>query len=149
VVGADPRSIEPQGVAAAEWTRRWLGPGNRVVADRTNRLLLGSYGAQWPVSAFVDHVPVSDLFFAEDLGQDQLDTLRRGQIRYVLVDRRLGSGLPGVGVYIEFGETNAFHHTVPVSRTALTKFDDEPLASRIYDSGDITIYDVGALVNGS
>ncbi|MEP7190745.1 MAG: hypothetical protein ABI901_16260, partial [Roseiflexaceae bacterium] len=39
---ADSRSIEREGLAAAEWMRAMLGPDNRLIADRTNRLLMGA-----------------------------------------------------------------------------------------------------------
>src|SRR5262249_12075766 len=35
LVAADSRSIEAQGLAAADWARDVLGPNNRLIADRT------------------------------------------------------------------------------------------------------------------
>jgi hypothetical protein len=145
LVGADPRSIEPQSVAAAHAALDLLGPGNRFAADRTNRLLLGSYGRQRPVSAFVDGVGIAPLFFSPEMGPAAREVIPWGRIRYVLVDRRLSTGLPAVGVYVEHGEANTFRHTTPVPAAALAKFDTLEGVSRLFDSGDIAIYDVGAL----
>jgi hypothetical protein len=46
----DTRSVEQQGIAAAEWTRDYLGPNNIIGADRTNGLLLTTYGNQYSTS---------------------------------------------------------------------------------------------------
>ncbi|HEX2513894.1 MAG TPA: hypothetical protein VH257_04260, partial [Chloroflexota bacterium] len=145
LMGTDTRSIEAQGVAGAHTLLRLLGPGNRLAADRTNRLLLGSYGRQRPVSAFADWVGVAPLYFSSEVGPAEREILRRGRIRYVVVDRRLGSGLPPVGVFVELGEANTNRHTAPITPGALAKFDTVQGVGRIYDSGDIVVYDVEAL----
>jgi hypothetical protein len=128
--------------------RRLVGPGNRVAADRTNALLLGSYGEQRPVSAFVDWVGIAPLYLSPELGPEERQILGRGSIRYVLVDRRLSSGLPAVGVYVELGEPNAYRHTTPVPPAALTKLEGVAGAARILDGGDVVVYDVRGLLNG-
>ena len=60
-------------------------------------------------------------------------------------DRRLSDALPQVGVYIDSGEPGAFAHKKPIPRAALTKFGRAPGVSRVFDSGDIAIYDVAGL----
>ncbi len=145
LVAADSRSIEPQGVDAAGWMLAQLGPGNRMAADRTNGLLMGSYGQQRIVSAFVDDVGVWPLYFSSTVGPFERATLHRGQIRYLVVDRRLATALPRVGVYIELGEQDAFQHIRPIPVASLTKFDRLAGASRLFDSGDIVIYDLGGV----
>ena len=145
---ADTRSIESQGLAAAEWTRALLGPDNRLIADRTNRLLMGAYGEQRPVTGYADKVQISQVFFAPQLGPAEWQILRTGRVRYLVVDRRLSAGLPAAGVYIERGETPNDIHTTPIDPAALAKFDQLPGVSRLFDSGDILIYDVGVLAYG-
>jgi hypothetical protein len=88
---------------------------------------------------------VAPLYFSSEVGPAEREILRRGRIRYVVVDRRLSSGLPPVGVFVELGEANTNRHTTPVSPGALAKFDTVEGAGRIYDSGDIVVYDVEAL----
>jgi hypothetical protein len=139
LVSADTRSIEPQGVAAAEWARTYFGPGHRVAADRINRLLMGSYGEQ---QTETDGVPA--MFFARDLGPTE-DAARRAQVEYVVVDRRLSTGLPVVGFFIEVGEPNMYRHVTPIEPALLAKFDGAPGVSRVFDSGDIRIYRVAEL----
>jgi hypothetical protein len=148
LVGADPRSIEPEGIRAAEWTLQWLGTDNRILADRTNRLLLGTYGQQHAISSAADRVPVAALYLAPSIGPKELEILRVGRIQFVLIDRRLSSALPIVGVYVERGEVAQGAHLEPVSAEALGKFE-RPGVGRLFDSGDIQIYDVQSLLQAS
>lgn len=148
-VSADARSVEPQGVDAATWARAFLGPDNRIATDRVNKVLMGAYGEQYVVNGASDHIDVSAIILEPQVNDYVIEMLRRGNIRYVIVDRRLSTGLPVVGVYVEEGESDAFHHTTPVDPATLVKFDGLPGVTRVFDSGDIVIYDVLGLENGS
>jgi hypothetical protein len=132
-------------LAAAEWTRALLGPDNRLITDRTNRLLMGAYGEQRPVTGYADKLPVSRIFFAPTLGSAERQILRAGRVRYVVIDRRLSAGLPAAGAYFERGEVPGNIYTAPIDPAVLSKFDTLASVSRLFDSGDIVIYDVGAL----
>ncbi len=145
LVGADQRSIEPESIASAEWSRENLGPDNRFLADRSNRLLLGTIGQQHVVTGAGDRVNLRPVFFAVELGADEVRSLQVGRVQYVLVDRRLSSALPLVGVYTERGESRGGRLTEPIDPAALGKYDVEPRVSRLYDSGNIQIYDVSGL----
>jgi hypothetical protein len=145
LVVADSRSIEPEGLAAAQWARDELGPGNRLVGDRINLLLMGSYGQQRPVTSVSDGLPVAQAFLSPELGAAEAAILRSGGVRFVVVDRRLSTGLPLLGVYVELGEPGTFEHATPLDPAVLAKFDGAPGVSRVFDSGDIVVYDVGSL----
>ncbi|HJZ48192.1 MAG TPA: hypothetical protein VKE41_13530, partial [Roseiflexaceae bacterium] len=142
---ADTRSIEREGLSAAEWTRAFLGPDNRLIADRTNRLLMGAYGEQRPVTGYADKVKVSQVFLAPKLGPAERQILRAGRVRYVVVDRRLSAALPSAGVYFERGETSGESYTTPIDPAVLAKFDALAGVNRLFDSGDIVIYDIAGL----
>jgi hypothetical protein len=144
LVSADTRSIEPQGIAAAEWARAVLGPNNRVAADRINRLLMASYGDQRLVTGLIDHLNVAPVYFSPYFGPAERALLRQGLVRYLVVDRRLSSGLPRLGVYFDLGEPDALRHTRPIDPAALAKFDRVTGLSRLYDGGAIVIYGLGA-----
>jgi hypothetical protein len=148
MVGADSRSVDAVSVAAAVWVRDRLGPGNRFAADRTNRNLLGTYGGQEPVSDYNDGTVTAQVFLSPTFDDADRSILRQGNVRYLLVDRRLSTALPLVGVYFEDGEPSTPPGR-PVPAAWLDKFDAEPGVSCIYDSGDIRVYDVGALLGGS
>jgi hypothetical protein len=51
-----------------------------------------------------------------------------------------------IGVYFEDGEPATQPAGRPIPPSWLDKFDSLPGASRIYDNGDIRIYDLGGLL---
>jgi len=149
LVVADARSVEPEGIQAASWALSHLGPNNRVATDRINQILMGTFGDQRVETALDDNVGISPVFFSSQFGPQEVAILRQARIRYLVVDLRLSTALPLEGFYFEPDEPAAFRLTRPISSVALTKFSTIPQINRVFDSGDIVIYDVGALVDGS
>lgn len=145
LVEADTRSVQKESVEASNWVLANLGAGNRIASDRLNNLLLISYGDQYGIMNVSEKVNVGAIFIDPELGPLEIDALKRGKIRYVIVDRRLSTGLPMVGIYFEAGEPNTNNHKTPVDPAALAKFEKEPLVKKVYESENIAIYDVGAL----
>jgi hypothetical protein len=146
LVSADGRSVEGEGIAASTWARVALGPGNRFVADRVNRVLLSVYGSQTLVTTYAERVPVRRLYLAPEIGPRERQIAAQADIRFLLVDQRLTTGLPVVGHYFDRGEeTELGVRRVPLAPALLAKFDRLPSISRIFDSGNIRIYDVGSL----
>lgn len=145
LVGADSRSIEPEGIAAASWSYAELGPDNRVATDRTNQILMATYGDQRVITSIGDGIDVSSMFFAVRFGPTEASMVRSERIRYLVVDLRMARGLPLLGYYFAEGEPGAFVRTRPVDVEALGKFNTLPGANRVFDSGDIVIYDVGGI----
>jgi len=148
VVVADQRSIEPEGIQAASWALTYLGPNNRVATDRINQILMSTYGDQRIVTSQEDKVEVSPVFFSSHFGPAEVAILRQARVRYLVVDLRLSTALPLEGYYFESDESDAYRLISPISSDALTKFSAIPQINRVFDSGDIVIYDVGALVDG-
>jgi len=148
VVVADQRSIEPEGIQAASWALTYLGPNNRVATDRINQILMSTYGDQRIVTSQEDKVEVSPVFFSSQFGPEDIAILRQARVRYLVVDLRLSTALPLEGYYFESDESDAYRLISPISSDALTKFSAIPQINRVFDSGDIVIYDVGALVDG-
>ena len=142
LVSADLRTIEPESIAAAKWALAYLGPGNRFAADRVNGLLMVSYGLQRPLTDVGDQLDVSPMYFSSEFGEQAQAILDKGHIRYVIVDYRLSTGLPRVGVYFQSVEPSAYLHKTPIPKQALTKFDQLPNMSRVFDSGDVVIFEV-------
>src|SRR5207253_1786975 len=117
------RSVEPEGVAATEWARNVLKPDNRVAADRTNRLLMGSYGLQYTVTGSSDVLPIADLYYSTSVNAQVREIIRRGRIRYLVIDLRLSKSLPVLGSYIE-GEQPIFtSRPEKLTEAQLRKFD--------------------------
>lgn len=143
LVAADTRSIELEGIAGAQWARDNLPQGYRMAADRINGLLMLSHGQQRTVMNVGDGINVGTIFMAKDLWQVERDLLTRGKIRWITSDSRLSTSLPMLGIYFEPGEPNSNNHKAPLDLAALRKFDNVPNINRLYDSGDIVIYDAG------
>jgi hypothetical protein len=148
LVSADSRSIDAEALAAAEWAARSLPPGSRFAADRVNGALLGAVGGQRPVTGVAGGSSVADLYFSPTWGQAQDALVRRADIRYVLVDDRLATGRPHVGVYFEDGE-NGVGPQRHLTRSTLAKFASVPGASLVYDGGPIRIYDLQSVPRAS
>jgi hypothetical protein len=144
-VSADAASVEPMGREVAGWTRIWLGEGNRFAADRVNRLLLASYGAQEVQTTLHGGSDLSGLFFSPRLEAAEMAAITRGKIDYLLVDLRLSLGLPLFGFYFDQGEAGGRDYPEPPDPEAMLKFNAIPRVSRIFDNGWIAIFDVRSL----
>lgn len=129
------RSIEEQGVMAAVWTESQLGPDNKIGADSTNHLLQGSIGRQHVQTSLSGGLDSKWVLFAPELSTDLLDHIELHEVRYFVVDERWADEVDHSRQYPE----------TPIS-AGLAKFDDEPQISRIFDSGDVIIYDLQRLM---
>ncbi len=146
---ADARSIEPEGIQAALWSRSYLESDNRVAADRINQVLMGTYGNQRIVTSIQDNIDLSSVFLSPDLNSDDVSLLQQAKVHYLIADARLTHVLPLLGYYYEMDEVDAFHRKTPIAAQDFAKFDDASQVNRVFDSGDIIIYDVGALSNAA
>ena len=142
---ADARSLEPEGIQAAQWAATNLHDGGLVATDRINQILMGTYGNQQMATSITDKIDLSSVFLSLQLGPKEMALLRQTHVHYLVVDLRLSQSLPLLGFYYEQTEENAFHYTMPVPITALSKFHHLPNIGRIFDSGDIIIYDVESI----
>lgn len=138
-----PRSVEPEGVNAAYWARDALGPHHGMAADHINGLLMGSYGEQATESTLDGGVDTSWLYLAPQIGSPQEALIRQGHIQYLLTDLRLTRRPPLEPQYDGEDPRRGYYLTRPITPELLTKFDHIVGVSRIFDSGDIRIYNVG------
>jgi hypothetical protein len=136
---ADPRSLTPDVVAAAEWLRRVHGPGHRVAGDRTLAAAVGSYGEQQPVTYQENGRPVWKVFQPDRLRPDAADEIDRGRLDWVAVDLRAAGVFPLTGFYFDESEPGAYVDT-RLTRAGLTKFDEA--LRRAYDNGHVVLYQV-------
>ena len=146
LVSADRRSIEAEGLGAAVWSHDVLGPGHQFVADRVNQILLATYGGQSIVTTYESSVPVRWLYLSPTLGERERRIVAQGDVQYLVADRRLTTALPVVGHYFDRGEESIVGTwTTPLNPDLLDKFDRAPEVSRVFDGGDIQIYDLSGL----
>lgn len=135
LVAGSERSVGPEEIATARWVLAALGPGNRFAADAGNSPVLGTYGDQNPVLAD-GFLYTSAAYTPSDIAQVQALA-----IHYVLVDLRLATSLPASGQYFPV-DPNADRYAHPLPLRDLTKFNQAPGVQRIYDDGNIVVYNL-------
>jgi hypothetical protein len=129
------RTVELKGISAAKWALAYLGRGTNLGADDSNMLLMGTYGDQNIETTLSGGQNVLWVLYSPQITEDQLALLRQGKVQYLVVDGRFTSAPSVAGNYypgVDIGQ-------------ALQKFDQLPNVSRVFDDGDIVIYNVGAL----
>jgi hypothetical protein len=127
------RSVGPEEVATAQWTLSALGPSNRFASDIGIYPLLIGYGDQDPLQ------DVGSLYTTPTYSSSEHRFALAEQVRYILVDRRLSEALPASGAYFP---GDAFAGNRPLPMVDLAKFDHVRYVARVYDSGNIVIYDL-------
>jgi hypothetical protein len=129
------RSVGPEEIAAARWALTVLGPGNRFAADTGNYPVMASYGYQNPIRN------IAYLYTSAQYTPLVQQEVAAQALHYVLVDRRLSQSLPASGKYFPI-DPNEGKYKHPLPLQDLTKFNRVSSIARIYDSGNIVIYDL-------
>lgn len=145
LISADARSVDADNRAAAQWLATGIPAGTRVYGDRVSGLLAAAEGDQYTVRHVSTGIDASRLLLDPDLTDADLALIKKADLAYLIVDRRLAGGLPQQQVYVENGEFGQHGRTAPVPAAALTKFGTVPGVQRIYDNGSIAIYDLREL----
>ncbi len=134
-VAGSERSVGPEEIATARWALSVLGPGHRFATDVGSYPVLGSYGDQDPIR------DVAYLYTTPVYGPAQAARAGAQQIRYLWVDRRLSESLPAGGQYFP-DDPRAGKYTRPLPAADLRKYASISSIARIYDSGNIVVYDL-------
>jgi hypothetical protein len=109
---------------------------------------MSAYGQQNLIITYETRLPVRRLYLTTEIGPIHREIIRDGAIKYLVADHRLTTGLPVVGHYFDRGEESSIgQRDTPLDPILLSKFDRLPEVSRIFDSGNIRIYDVSGLAN--
>lgn len=143
--GSDARSDTAELNAMTQWFLATFGAGNNVVTDRFTGLLMASYGLQdtaFPSGGF----PVWDLYTDEPgqpLGPPSLiASLTSGGFRYLIVDKRMATDVPEVGVYFEGTEPAGLvlPDGQPVFNGRLAKFNGVTWMTKVLESDNYAVY---------
>jgi len=135
-IEANGKVLEPEGASAARWSSDQLGTGVHLLADPSNARLALAEGQ----FAFAGGSPnLNDILRNEFLDPWMVTQIRRIGARYVVVDRRRIADDHTYGNYFTStpAERAGFY---PASSNE--KFERQPGVSKVYDSGDIAIYDL-------
>jgi len=141
------RRFEPAGLSAAIWVRTYLGPHRRIAADVAEASYLLVYGAQ-DIQSSRDY-KMQGIFEAESLQDWQIQVLQDRQIEYLAIDRRLISSNNMAGIFFDHGSQWPLPSSELLQPEIYAKFDAEPGVSRIFDSGDLVVYDVRTWLHGA
>jgi hypothetical protein len=137
LASSDTRSVENHGIDLALWARDYLPVNTIVGADRTNSDLLATLAHDWPSSTLNNGADVPFVIYSPHFGREEKSVLAQAHIRYLIVDRRLVRPPFASRTYIEFPNlTNA------IIDHAKAKFNHLSTVDRVYDNGDIRVYDV-------
>ena len=114
-----------------------LGAGNRIAADSGIFPLLAGYGDQNPLE---DNIQT--LYYAPTYTPAVAEFAREQQVQYVLADSRLSQQVPPSQNYFP-GDPTVVTKKIPLGD--LTKFNNVRGIARIFDDGNIVIYNMQAL----
>jgi hypothetical protein len=143
--GSDARTDTAELNAMTQWFVGRFGAGNHVITDRYTGLLVSSSGLQdtaQPSSGF----PVWDLYTdqpGQPLGPPFLiASLTSADYRYLIVDRRMATDVPRLGVYFEGTEPAGFvlPDGRPIFKGRLAKFDGVLWMSQVFESDNYAVY---------
>lgn len=129
-------TISSPPLAMAEWAKQQDSEWNYGALTATSRMLLDP-GDQKVYSDF--EANLVEVIPATKIVPFQKALLHEAHIRFVVIDRRGVAGDGIRGFFFSEGDT-ATSGWLP--RSAVTKFEKVPGATRIYDSGSIVIYSI-------
>jgi hypothetical protein len=139
LIGTGNYSVRPQIVTVSDWMLQHLGPDNRIAASKANAKLLAANDQY----SFSDSGPVKNLFLSEKFGRTERTTLLRRDIRYIVSDRKNVSWDHMIGYYFYNRYSKRASDLRLIEPWIFTKFEGVEGITRMLDSGDIVIYDVG------
>jgi len=142
LVSADGRSVDRFALQATTWAGHNLPAGSRIAADRVNGALLGARTDLWVPTGQSGGTNVGPLYFGTVIGRYQLGILARNRIQYLLVDERLATARPHIGVYVAPGEAQPGQR---ITAASLAKFNTAKNCELVYDNGAIKIFDVSRM----
>jgi hypothetical protein len=142
-IEAKGHAIDPQGVVAASWSRTLLGPKQRIAASSADARLQLALGDQ--VALTGTNPDINDMLQATRLEPFVLRRLRLSRVQYALVDRQRISLDAMRGVFFRPKDPP------PAALFPLAVGDkfERGGADRLFDSGDIVVYDVRRLIGDS
>jgi hypothetical protein len=132
VVEAGERSIDDFNVQAGLWVASHLAPYQGIASDAGTGSVIGNIGNETIVKAEI-------LFLSPTWNANVASTAAKDGVTYIVVDQRITKQLPAAGAYFS-PDFNAGDYYQPIASGDINKFNTVPGASRIYDNGNIIIY---------
>lgn len=133
-------TTEPEGAVAARWTRDQLGPGNRIAAPAAEARLLLAEGRQTALTGS-SNGNINVLLSFPPFGPAEEEVIDANDLDFVLVDRRTIAFDNIAGYFFGIVGSRSAQARPTFAPEVVRKFD-VPRTDRLYDSGDVTIYDL-------
>ena len=134
---AGGRTLMPPAFVAAQWSRRYLGPSQRVIAESADGSVFFDDAHQ---DAYLGYFPYDNggVLEGKQWKSWMLNPIRKQRITLLMPDRRFIAGDNIAGYF--------FDTVPPVVQTeqTITKFD-RPGIKRLYDGGNLVIFGVRGL----
>jgi len=137
-IAAGSSVIEAEPPQAARWAAAQLPPGRRLAASDADARLFATHSREFALTGW----RFTDLFQTSTLSHAEVATMRINRLHYVVVDLRLKGFDNMLGYYFGFRPGAGTPDRVFAPDTA-SKFDGVR-ADRLYDSGNIIVYDVAS-----
>ncbi len=143
IVGVNRTTLQSQGLEASDWMLSVHGPDNTTIAPPSDALIMLAYGRQKALTGKI--YSIQDLLTNLHSLDWQIGIIQKLQAHYLVMDRRQISWDGMLGPYysaIASARTGGNDFFPP---EIFRMFDRQVQIPRIYDSGNIVIYDVGGL----
>lgn len=140
-----PWTVSADTIEASIWARSHLGPDQIFGAGAIDRLALATYGEQ----LLVDQESVWPVFFADEMSLPVIRLIRESGLEFVLVNWRMTKAVPPTpGYYFSPWEPGGGQYRQAFPEVNLRKFSNIGCAPRIYDGGQVEIYDLRPILDG-
>ena len=140
VFGSDTRSVTPELVGLAAWFDQNIGIKQHIVTDRYTGLILVRDADAEPASPAISF-PTYDLYFNDGPpGSYLVYELSSSGYAYLIIDKRMATELPEVGVFFEPDEPFAYGGRDPITVPKLDRYDYLPWTTEVFDSNDYAVY---------
>lgn len=143
LINVDGATLPPQGLEAARWMLDKLGPNQKIAAPSSDATLMQAYGRQYVMTGKI--YSIIDLLTQPHTLDWQTDVLQKIGVRYLAVDRRRISWNSMSGQYFDSATGIVQNPDEFFPPEVAAQFDWQLKAPRIFDSGDLVIYDVGVV----
>lgn len=135
VAGGPGSGIDQPNLEAAEWAARNLPPRSRFFGNITAITVYSTYANLDPLR------DPKNIFYSTGFDKADADLVKASNADYLIVDLKMSRDTPITGRYFT-QDILVNQHDQPIPLGALTKFDAIPGIAKVYDSGDVKIYDL-------
>jgi hypothetical protein len=139
VYGSDTRSLTPELRGLYAWFDSQLGVRNRVLADRSTGLVLGTLGQQ-TVDSPSPGFPVWELYLSSHPSQTLVREVALSGWRWLVVDAHQSTSLPRIGFYVDPKEPGALDHLVPPAASLISRYEQVRWAAPVFRTANYTVY---------